>query len=208
MPVHANSIISLSINTFDSALYDALTTKENFLYLSVYGEPIYKPYVQDLNDAILAWMNVARPASKIRDVIISMYSKISIDNLYGAGGLPSADSRNIFTINGFRSRIKTDPVDYYDDYDSFTMTVTRLINDKTLILNAYTSQEVSALDSLITSLRGSTAGSIYTQLFENLAITNPAKTKQQLANDIFITLNWKEVLVSLNVSGVTLPSYI
>lgn len=210
MPVHPNSVISTTINNFDPILYVSLTDKEYFLYTDTpTGEMDYKPFVIDLNSAIVNWMNINRK-TEVEDIIMAIYSKDVLNNSYGSGALPVADSRTLYTMNGFRSRIKTDPLNYYQDYSNVSPppVAPRLQSDAALIQGARLAQEVSAVEAATVSNRSGVSAIINTLLFEDLPILNPPKTKADIANDIFISLNWKEVYEGLNVGGLVLPPYI
>jgi hypothetical protein len=133
MPVHASSVISTTINTFDSALYTSLTDKENQVYTAGTNGRLTEMQASftKLNDSIVAWMDVSRE-SKLRDFITGLYSYKTMAQMYGTVSslLASSDSRSVFTMNGYRSRIQTDAIGYYDDYptiqfDSTTNTIIR-----------------------------------------------------------------------------------
>ena len=131
MPVHASSVISTTINTFDAALYVAITNMENNQYtVGTNGQLTeYQPLFQDLSDNIIAWMNIDR-STKIRDLIQGLYSYSLFATMYDTDDtlLSASDADTLMGMNGFRTRIKTDGVTYYDDYPTLTFagsTITR-----------------------------------------------------------------------------------
>jgi len=123
MPVHASSVISTTINTFDTALYVALTNIENNQYtVGTNGQLTeYQPLFQKMSDDIVTWMGVDR-SGKIRDLIQGLYSyKVFVD-LYATDSslLATSDADTLMGMDGFRTRIKSDAVTYYDDYPTLT----------------------------------------------------------------------------------------
>jgi len=123
MAVHASSVISTTINSFDSVLYTAITDKEEYCFDSGTngGVTEYQPLFQNLSDSIEAWMDTSRNVT-MRDFIQILYGykmmvdMFSIDNTY----LALSDADDICSMNDYRSRIKTDALAYYDDYPNVT----------------------------------------------------------------------------------------
>jgi len=109
MPVHASSVISTTINTFDSELYVTLTDMENNQYTAGTNGQLteYQPLFQDLSDSIIAWMNIDR-SDKITDLIQGLYGyKTFIDN-YGTDDtlIATSDANVLMGMDGFRDDMK------------------------------------------------------------------------------------------------------
>lgn len=123
MTVHASSVISTDINTFDSTLYDKITDMENNQYTvgTNGGITEYTPLFQELSDKIVAWMNVNRE-STIREFIQNLYSYKQMSDVHGSSStlLVTSDSRNIFTMGGFRDDVKVASTTYYDGYPTIS----------------------------------------------------------------------------------------
>lgn len=123
MTVHASSVISTTINTFDAALYVAITNMENNQYtVGTNGQLTeYQPLFQKMSDDIVAWMGIDR-SGKIRDLIQGLYSYKVFADLYATDSslLATSDADTLMGMDGFRTRIKTDAVTYYDDYPTLT----------------------------------------------------------------------------------------
>lgn len=131
MAVHASSVIDTSINTFDSALYVAITDKEEYCYDSGTNGQLaeFQPQFQLLSDTIVAWMANNREEN-LRDFIQFLYSYKVFADMYGTDSslLASCHGDVVVGMDGVRVRIKTDPVTYYDDYPQLTFaasTITR-----------------------------------------------------------------------------------
>ncbi len=200
MGVHAESVIDTQIDSFDSAFYMAICDKEEYCYDSsqvVYDDPStteeeeiqagvdeYQPFFQDLNDAIVAWLNTSRNFSWW-DYWQNYYSYILMYKLYGKnpGLFSNLHADNIFDMDGYIERIKNDPIDYYDDFyietddngtpedetdDTYTNHAPNLEADTSLIQNSYPGPEESELDSLSSQCIGVIEGAIREQLFKTV----------------------------------------
>lgn len=129
MTVNASSVISTAINTFDSELYDSITSMENNQYVAG-GQTKYLPLFQDLSGSIVSWMNTDR-SGKIVDLIQGLYSyKLFID-MYSTDNtlISTSDADILMGMNGFRVRVRTDAVTYYDDYPTLTFATTTITRD-------------------------------------------------------------------------------
>lgn len=217
MGVHINSVISLSILSFDSDLYVAITDKEEYCFNSLLGEAFYSPFFVSLDNAITTWMNTGTyPSgdtreSEIQDLVESIYSSYLFNNIYGAT-LTAPDSRTIFTMDGFRARIKTDPISYYEDGVEGVFpapdTAPNIESDIALIGGSLVSENAN-LSSTIGAIRSSFTSITRQNLFEDVPPTgNPPLSKTDLGEAIFNTLHYKEVYQNLDVGSLTLPSYI
>lgn len=199
MPVHASSVISTTINTFDATLYVALTNMENNQYtVGTNGQLTeYQPLFQNLSDDIIAWMNTDR-SGKIGDLIQGLYGYKITSDLYGTDNslLTSSNAELLMGMNGVRTRIKTDVVGYYNDYPliSFsTTTITRntgswindgFLEDMSITVSGSTSNNgaltidaggVSALVLTITEGSGETSSA-------NVIITGTGSVRMSTAN--------------------------
>ena len=209
MAVHINSVISTTIDTFDHDLYVAITDKEEYLYnISVLGEVFYKPFVQDLNSAILSWM--ATSFTDVKDLIQAMYSGKAITNIFG--GVPvTPDSRTLLTMDGWRDTIKAAAIDIWDDgvvgVPPAPDTATTLEAHTLLITNSATGDQ-GRITAAKTSAQGVAADASFSNLFEDIPLVNPPITKQALGELIFTTLHYAEVARYLNVGSIPVPTYI
>ena len=132
MPVHASSVISTTINTFDAALYTSITDMENNQYTAGTNGQLteYQPLFQIMSDNIVAWMIIDR-SGKIVDLIQGLYSyKVFID-AYGTDDtlIATSDADVLMGMNGFRTDIKAELDTYYDDYPLLTFTATTITRD-------------------------------------------------------------------------------
>jgi len=123
MPVNPSSVISTTINTFDSVFYTAITDLEDYVYTSGTngGLTETQPTFQKLSDSIVTWMNIDRE-DNVRDLVVGLYGYKMMVDLYAVSDslIASSDSRIVFDIDGYRSRIKTDVNTYYNDYPTIT----------------------------------------------------------------------------------------
>lgn len=125
MGVHVSSVVSTRIQNFDSVLYTVITNKEEYQYDSGTNGRIteYQPLFQNLSDAIESFFDTDREEIT-RDFIQSLYSYKVMADLFGTESslLSSSDSETVQSMDGFRSRIKTDSLSYYDDYPQVQFT--------------------------------------------------------------------------------------
>ena len=209
MPVHTNSVFNTTIGQFDQAFYTKITDMEEYLYdQSTLGEVVYKPFVQALNDAIVAWMGIDRTAL-VSDAIQTMYTSHTMSNLYGS---PSSlvDSRTIATMDGFRTDVLFMPLDAWDDAiqdpNTLQYTAPTLEANTQTVQNAWLTEE-PAWKALADNGSGSVGGIIMQLLFEDVSPSNPPLTKQQMGTIIYIDNHYKEVVQYLN-ANIPLPSYV
>jgi hypothetical protein len=123
MAVNANSVISTTIQSFDDPLYVSITDKEDQVYTSGTNGQLaeFQPQFQLLSDAIIAWMNEDRSTS-LSDFIQFLYSYKVFADMYGTDSslLASSHGDTVIGMGGFRTRIKSDIITYYDDYPQLT----------------------------------------------------------------------------------------
>lgn len=210
MAVHPSSVIDTQIDTFDSALYTTITDKEEYCYDSstqtyqdatgttqTAGVDEYQPFFQSLSDAIVAWLNTSRNFSW-DDYWQNYFSYIMMYKMYGTN--PSLYSNLhadlVFDMDGYLSRIKNDPVDYYDDYyyDS-KGTPTDETDDEsgapnleadTATVNGAVSVEETDLDGLASQCTDAVSGSVTKQLFQTIEPTgNGPYSKRDMWDFIF-----------------------
>jgi len=129
MAVHASSVISTTINTFDPLMYTAITDKEEYCYDSGTngGLAEFQPQFQKLSDTIVAWMGNDREEN-LRDFIQFMYSYKVFADMYGTDSSLLAISHGdiVVGMDGYRLRIQSDSTTYYDDYPQVTFTSTTI----------------------------------------------------------------------------------
>lgn len=205
MAVHVNSVISTTINDFDSAFYVKLTDMEEYVYTSsAFGEPHYLPFVQNLNDAIVSWMGQDRTAL-VSDAIQNMYSGHTLSNLYG-GTSPVVDSRTIANMDGYRTDVLSLPVDAWNNGTLLPPSAPTLEAHIQQVTNSW-DIEKAAWEALSASASGSVGGLIMQLLFEDVTPSNPPLSKQDMGILIFNTNNFKEVVEHLN-ANINLPAYV
>ena len=126
MPVHASSVISTTINTFDSELYTTLTDMENNQYTAGTNGQLteYQPLFQNLSDDIIAWMNVDR-SDKIVDLIQGLYSYKLFIEMYGTDDtlISASDANVLMGMDGVRDDIKNiNLLTYTEQFDNAAWT--------------------------------------------------------------------------------------
>jgi len=123
MPVHPNSVISTQIQTFDSTLYNALTSKENHSYTTSNPNttnPIttYQPKYQALSDNIVSYIGVNRH-SEVSDLFSNSYGYFMMHKMHNTSFNegPNLSASKLYNINGLSSIIKNDPISSFSDYN-------------------------------------------------------------------------------------------
>lgn len=203
MPVHANSVISVWINSYDSAFYTAITDQENEAYID--DELNWKPLFTSLNSAMTTFKNIAR-GSHIREFIPVLYSYRVLNTIYATDGslLATSDGRVIHNMNGFIPACKGRASTYYDDLDPGLFTSAKMSADITTI-GGSAAVEISTIEGLQASMQGVIASKMNQLLFEDVTPSGPFPGKSGMATYVFNTIHWKEVYQQLNVSPLTLP---
>jgi len=130
MPIHASSVISATIQTWDLALYTSLTDKENESYITPNLNitpasaviTTYQPLYQALSDAIVAYIGYNR-TSEVQDLFQSSYGYITMNAMYGTDYSVATNimSSSLYGMGGMISSIINAPVGNYTDYGSTTV---------------------------------------------------------------------------------------
>lgn len=203
MPVHASSVISTWINSYDSAFYTAITNQENDAYIRDLTN--WQPLFTNLNSAMTTFKGVARGA-RLREFIPILYSYRILNVLYGTDGsqLSPSDGFTLHSMNGFIPACKGRATGYYDDMDGVTFTSVKMSADITTI-GGSNATEASTITSISGSIQATVAAEMNILLFDNPTQLAPSPSKSAMATYVFLTLHWKPVYQQLNVSPLVLP---
>jgi hypothetical protein len=149
MGVHASSVISTTINTHDSALYTAITDKEEYCYNSGTNGQLteYQPIFSDLSAAIIAYFNrndvdpnnaLITRKEKLQFTIMGLFGYKTFYDMYSTSGaqLSASNAFTVLGMGGYRSRIKTDALAYYDDYPTVSFNSNTSPTDDTITRSA------------------------------------------------------------------------
>lgn len=214
MAVHASSVISTWINTFDPDLYTALTSQENDAYTrgGVNTVANWSPLFTNLNSALTNWKNTSRQ-SLISSLILPLYSYRITSVIFGTSSSVidsgAVDANNIFNMNGLIATIKARPNNYYNDLVIVTsppsISSAKISSDISAI-NSSLSVESSSVNMSISSMNSSIQSNLMNQLFVDPVISGSSPSKADMANFIFNTLHFKRIYQNLNVGSLTIPS--
>jgi len=123
MPVHTNSVISTAIKSFDPALYNGLTSKENHSYTTTNPNTttpitVYQPKYQALSDAIVSYIGVDRH-SEISNLFSNSYGYFMMHKMHGTSFNEGSNlnASKLYNIAGLSSIIKTAPTSSFSDYN-------------------------------------------------------------------------------------------
>lgn len=229
-PSVARTFIPREVREFDYDFFQALYEKEQYCYdndwdgaSETYDETgtlvtsryVYEPLFEDLRAAIQAWFNVDR-TELMREFIDGLYSYIVFDRMYGTGDslIAQSNAAEIFDMDGFVHRIKTEPVDYYFDYtetrdvngNRTSYSAPNITSDIALIQAAHEDQEIPELNSLSEQYRAVFGAKIHDLLFNDYP-PQEVVTKEIMAEEIFVNLNYMDVYQTLNVN-LNIPPYL
>lgn len=197
MTVHPNSVIDTTIQNYDSDFYDSLTNKENYCYESGTNgsESDYKPFFQDLSDAITGtYFGGSFDKDALIDLIQSAYSFLQLNKMYGFRDdlLDEANAHPKFNIADLIPDTLSRSEDYYDD--GFTETdpetgettfrAPNLEDDIDLVNNS----AVSTSNSRITSSTDTLRNAVQTKVHELLFTTPDSQgsfSKDEMYDQIF-----------------------
>jgi len=241
MPVHPDSVISTWVNDFHPSFYDSLTSKENWTYLnappgSVDGETGldgWKRLYGNLNTALTNWNNHDRDVGgyslNLPDLLLFIHSYMALGEQFPLLTFPNVyDTNNIdfykiFNINNFIETTLANPVDWYDDLVSsggfsptwvsskMSTSITQVNNWDAAGAGIYRERTRVATIRTISPQNAQ----FFTGKFLFIEPTGIViKTKQEIGELFFNTLNWKYVTPGsvfpnlLDGKGIELPPYI
>lgn len=216
MTVNANSVIPTKLNSYSPSAYSAVTDMENYCYTqSTKGtESDYKPFFQDLADAMSSWFNVDR-TDATRNLLEKLYIYILFNNNYGTSDnlLGSAHTLSLYNMGGYLSMIVDQPITYYDDFVPATSgsmpvpaSAANLQNDTSSISGA-SSGELSNANSMASSMETVTTGMTFQLMYDHVPLINPALSQEQIGSQVFDDMNWLLAFNQLNIN-LPIPSYI
>lgn len=207
------SAIPTWIQNYIPAAYTSLVAQETYAYSQdpVNWPPLFQQLATDLN----AWYGTNR-SGDISNLINPLYQAIVMNLLYGTS-VPSVtpyDGLTVFSVAGFLTATASRPSNYYNDLIATTTgtppnTVTTYSSAKMTADLATVSGAIATEQGTIKTLSGavqsSVQGVITNFLFQDPPTPQNPVTKAGLAQEIFITLHYKQVYQNLQVSPLTLP---
>jgi len=216
MTVHANSVIDVSIQNYDSALYAALTDKENNSYIStnsniISGQEVatYQPQYQLINDAIIAYLASSR-SIEIHDLFAVAYGYKMMNVLYGTDFSLESNLKatTVYNMNGETPAIKTSAVSAFSDYDGTSFAA--LTASISTITGSAAIEKTNITTSLIPSMTSIVKSQTIKLMVEDL-VSSPPPSKQSIGQWLYGSgindLGYASLNTPLNL-GFSVPSYV
>lgn len=120
MTVHASSVISPWLNSYNSTAYTSITTLENAAYTTDTVTK-WQGMFNELDWKMTVYKGTSRSAL-FYDFMNALYSNYILHYMYGTDGsaLASGDGYTLFSMNGFLTAIQGRATSYYNDWTTAT----------------------------------------------------------------------------------------
>lgn len=226
MAVRPDSVIELWVNALNPTFYTALTNQEEFFYDSAETlDPLALPFaidlIQLLMDTLNAWKAESAPsrsASSLNAIPNFIYTYNMYRERFGMEEVDAdlLDAKNVYDMGGFPAVVISRAVGYYDDIIEDPLNPGEYISDKvdadiaTMDAGVWLPMEQENLAAVESIAVGNVRAMNGKSLFDGLP--SPPEppivpmTKQELAEWIYLTLNWKWVKDTFPAaSGMDIP---